>query len=118
MIRIITKSPPFAHSPPLFRRSNILTLVNVHRHEICKFIHNDLHSNNRFEFRARNSVHNHVTRSNTHLSLPQPRSNTLRNSIFYDGLQVYNNIPNDLKSISSSNSFKNTLKFHLLNLNN
>lgn len=114
VIRYIEGANRFAHSEPLFKTNKILKLEEIKTIEICKFIFNDLNFGHRFDFSARNVTFEHNTRYNSHLSLPQPRINSFKNSIFYDGIKLFNTLPQYLKQYDNKASFKIYLKIMLL----
>ena len=115
-IRIMTKSLKYAHTGPIFKSLKILKLEDITKLEMCKFISQDLNNLNNFNFRPRSTVHQHNTRYNSQLVLPFPRNNIMLNSVFYKGLQLYNGLPDDFKSIFDKNMFKVKLKTYLLSL--
>jgi hypothetical protein len=53
------------------------------------------------------------TRSANLLRIPQFLTNQAQRSVFYKGLETYNSLPNDLKSIASISLFKSRLKAHV-----
>ena len=48
------------------------------------------------------------------LRLPQCRLNIFKNSIFFEGAKLWNNLPYEIQSIISQNLFKKSLKQYLL----
>jgi hypothetical protein len=58
-------------------------------------------------------IHNHYTRNRANFYLPIPRTNYLKNSLFFTGLNDFNNLPPGIKNQSSLVGFKKTLKIHL-----
>ena len=114
IIRIINGKNYIHPTENLFKNSNILKLKDVSNHEMGKFIHSDLNYGHHFNLSPRSNIHNHETRNRHQLSLPQPRSNILLNSFFYQGVQYYNNIPDIIKSSTSKKMFKNKLKYQIL----
>jgi hypothetical protein len=53
------------------------------------------------------------TRSAHLLRVPQFRTNQAQRTIFYSGLELYNSLPNELKSTLSTSAFKIRLKTHV-----
>ena len=117
-IRILAKSGHYDHSEPLFKSLNVLKVNDIRYLEMAKFVFIDKTGKNCFDFQTREAIHSYSTRNNTDLILPQPRTNILRNSIFYEGLRFFNDLPTDMKSAHDVFKFKNSLKFHLLSLYN
>ena len=116
IIRLINCSGKIDHSEPLFRKSYILKLEDLISLEMAKFMFRDLRSaNSHFNFQLRNSFHHYNTRNHSSIALPQPRSAILRNSIFFRGPSIYNDLPENIKSAPTLNSFKYLLKTHYVN---
>ena len=113
-IRLLSNSSWLDHTSPLFNRLKILKLCDIKVLESTKFIHSDIIQNNFFNFTAANSIHHHHTRNRSNFLLPQPRTNILRNSVFFNGLKLYNDLPANIKCATSKDSFKYHLKKHLL----
>ena len=110
-IRVINRAGYVDHSEPLFKKSFILKFEDLHKLEMCKFIFKDLcDCNEHFNFTPISSSHGYGTRNNLHLSLPQPRINILRNSVFFKGINLYNQLADSIKSAPSRFSFKSQLK--------
>ena len=63
------------------------------------------------------SVHNHSTRfaSADNLSVLKPRTNYLKRSISCKGVQLWNNLPCDIKNSNIIHVFKSLCKNHILN---
>ena len=63
-----------------------------------------------------NTVHGHDTRGsrNGQLVLPCPKSNSLKRSLIYRSLSLWNDLPRHLCSINSKLTFKKHLRFHLI----
>ena len=115
IVRLITGSPFRAHTNPLFSRLAMLKLEDIKKLEMCKFIYNNLDEENFFNFSTRSSVHSHDTRNRSQLNLPQPRSNLLLNSIFFEGIRVFNDLNSDVKMSCDVQSFKYKMKRDFLN---
>ena len=115
IVRLITGSPFRAHTNPLFSRLAMLKLEDMKKIEMCKFIYNNLDEENFFNFSTRSSVHSHDTRNRSLLNLPQPRSNLLLNSIFFEGIRVFNDLDSDVKMSCDVQSFKYKMKRDFLN---
>ena len=92
----------------------ILKLEDIKYLEVNKFIHTDLFFNNFFGFTSRSDVHNYNTRQHLRLNLPQARINTFQKSLFCKGLEMFNGLPEGIKSVESKSGFKIALKKHIL----
>lgn len=54
-------------------------------------------------------IHDHFTRNNDHLYISRTNKTSSMNSLFFKGLNNYNQLPNDIKNSSSVNRFKSRL---------
>ena len=98
IIRIISNSNRLDHLELLFKRLNILQLYDLRRFEMSKFVYEDLFYEKQFNFTSRNSVHTHGTRNSQLLAYPHPRFNILLNSVFYQRLKIFKEIPAAIRS--------------------
>ena len=108
LIRIITKESYLAHTPPLFHKTKILRISDVHKFVIAQMgFHSDLVSNHL-------PIHSYSTR-NSHLLRPEfQRLKICQNSISYELPSLWNSLPNHLKQIDKFNRFKFELKEYLI----
>lgn len=60
------------------------------------------------------NISNRTLRNSQDFRLPNFRLDITRNSIFYEGLKLFNNLPNHLKEIESQNVFKNKCKQYIM----
>ena len=51
------------------------------------------------------------------LCLPQPRTNSMKKSLAFNGPQVWNSLPNELKEINSLKTFQNKIASHIFKTN-
>lgn len=61
-----------------------------------------------------NSTSNRNLRNAQDFRLPNFKSDITRNSIFYEGLKLFNNLPNELKETMSLLTFKYKCKEHIM----
>ena len=47
------------------------------------------------------------------LSLPKPRTNNMKNSFMYDGAQLWNSIPKEIRESKTLSSFRNKIAAHI-----
>ena len=113
VLRLISKSPKYSHTDPIFKSVNLLKLEDVVKLEMCKFISVDIKNFDNFGFTPRSVIHGYETRQNSNLNLPIAQNNLLLNSVFYKGIKMYNELPPTIK-ILNKNQFKTALKFDLL----
>ena len=114
VVRFIAGVGRFEHSEPIFKKINILKLCDVKNLETAKFIFSDIGHNRFFSFENRSHIHSYSTRNNLNFVLPHPRTDLMRNSVFYTGLKDFERISMEIKNSTSKNSFKTKLKTSLL----
>jgi len=89
--------------------TNVLKLPDLFRHKIAKLIHKLLRNNhppNFFKFFIKtNKIHNRTTRlaSNEHaLYIPRYKTEKLQRSFKYQGVKVWNSLPDSLKKLQAN----------------
>lgn len=90
---------------PLFVREQILTVPCIFILEVASLIFGkfrDFSREDRYNFR------NHT------LPLPIPKLQLTKHSVIYEGIKIFNNLPNDIKSITGYRGFRVQLKRYLL----
>ena len=100
--------------PEAYTNLNILSINNLNKLELTKFVHK-IKSNtvpDTFVGAVSNPTHHHVTRSVTggNLALPQPRTEKGKTTIKYKGTQAWNSLPVSLKVITNTKTFVYELK--------
>lgn len=63
-----------------------------------------------------NEIHERNTRNRHEIRLPDIRTESARKCIFYNGIKLYNDIPNEVKNATSLNIFKKRLAMHIREL--
>ena len=101
-----TNGPPI-HSLPLFNELNILTIFDIFKLEIIKFVHDSLNKNNPNQFHNYfsypSNLHNTLSNRQNNLNIPQVRTTTYGlKSIKYSGAIIWNDIPFTIRNIISS----------------
>ena len=110
VMRIITNSDFDAHTQPLFKMLNILSLTDLSKFIIASFMYKATHSNNSIM----QPMHNHQTRHQLSLYIPRPKLTLFKHSLMYLGPKLWNDIPSTLKQSKSLSCFKEKLKHHIL----
>jgi len=59
-------------------------------------------------------VHNVNTRNRNNFRLPFYRTDQDQNNLYYKGLKLFNELPDDIKNCTSTNEFKTKLYQHTL----
>ena len=97
IIRLIANVGQYAHTDPLFKQFSILKLTDVKKLEECKFIAADLNIHNNFGFEFGSDIHSYSTRNSDAIILPQPTTDVLKRSVFYEGVKCFNELSSDIK---------------------
>ena len=109
-IRIISRADYLAHTDPLFFNNGILKVKDLYKHSIASYIY----CNQQLLEDYRN-IHDYPTRLNNTLRTPNVRLRSTEQSFYYNAIQIWNNIPETIKSCTSISSFKFNYKNYLLN---
>ena len=117
-IRTISKSPFDAHTGPIFKELNILSLHNIYLAQIGKIM---------FQYKAgllpacfenifllRSQIHVHNTRNANYFSLPKCKTNIRLFSFQYQGPKFFNSLSHEIQNLPNIASFKHKLKLFLL----
>lgn len=95
---------PFRYNTKnLYINFKIMPLESIYKYQVSVYIHQVIqgarHSNITFTYR--NSIHEHNTRHRDDLELAKVTTEKAKNSIFFKGVQVYNKIPRDVRSLNT-----------------
>ena len=81
---------------------------------MCKFTHRVFFITNFFDLTPRSAVHSYNTRFNSDIALTTVRTTTSTKLVLYRGVQMYNNLYDELKNICNTDKFKRYLNSYLL----
>ena len=112
IIRIMTDSDFCAHTQPLFKYLNILTLTDISNYNIASYMYKQVQTNQC----DTQPVHSYNTRNQSSLQIPKHKLTLFTHSLLYLGRKTWNNIPNIIKQSSSLYSFKKSYKKYLISL--
>ena len=123
IVRIITDSPYRAHTAPIYKELNILTINDICKLEVAKkmycFHHQpSLEKNIDLPITSIQKTHHYNTRqsSNNDYFLPRKRTESGKKSFSFIGPKIWQEIPTQLKQSNLSfNVFKKKLKQHFIN---
>lgn len=108
-IRYICALPHDAHCRDYFRRLKILTVPSLYVLEVC------LHIKKRAALLRRlGSDHSYNTRCRQNFSLPQHRTCRYETKPSYQGMKLFEKLPDHIRDEISTTSFKSKLKLHLI----
>lgn len=112
IVRIITCSSRFAHTTPLFRNLKLLKLNDIIKLQTSIFVYNALNvfsSNCGLQYVAQHVL----SRRPGTLRVPLCRTSFAQRSITYRGTSYWNDLPHNIRTSTSLNTFKLRLKCSL-----
>ena len=102
----------------LFRKFKILKLEDIHLFYVSVYMFRILRMNEcptlQSDLNLKHPDHSHSTRYRSNLVVPFPRVNTVKINYKYQFVKIWNNLPNELKCISSLRIFKRMLTSYIL----
>ena len=120
IVRIITNSNYDAHTLPLLHQYSILRLDDIHSLQLGLFmysIENSLYANTFLNMFFKNSqFHSYPTRHSTNFRPKLCRTNIKKFTLTSQGPNLWNSLPNDIKTTPTFSSFKIKLKKHMTSL--
>src|SRR6218665_2083595 len=119
LLGLYVTCPVFLVQRPVFCKLNLLTLNNINKYQILLFMfryhHSLLPKTINIHFQTGSQIHGHYTRFSHHYRSHYARINTKEFSIHCIGPVLWNNLPEEVKTLYSINSFKYHLKQLLIN---
>ena len=112
IIRILTNSGFFDHTHQLFKEEGMLKLFDINKIQIALHMYKLVNTGN-IPFHSL-PHHNYPTRTRSNLRTPIHNLTLFQHSLSYSGPVIWNSIPDQIKLLPTSTSFKNQLKQHLL----
>lgn len=101
----------------IYKDTKILNISQTYVYNTCilirKIIYKDIHSH--ITFTKRSEVQKRLTRQANNILLRPPRTLYGKKNIIYEGAQLYNQLPKDVKDAKSMLVFKRALKQYILN---
>ena len=118
-LRAITNSHPSTPSQPLFQKLQLLTVFDICKLQTASFMYMYTHKllPSVFDdmFKYTRDIHLYNTRQTGNLYLPLLRYVTSQRSVKYQGVHVWNSVPEEMRLCPSLASFKRRYKIYLLN---
>ena len=109
-IRIISKVGFYEHTEPLFNEHKVLTVPKIYNYNCAKFIYqcynNNTYSNFKDKLKTNSEYHGYNTRSKHLLRKPRQRLSKFTHSFVYNGIELWNLLPERVKTVNSFDSFK------------
>ena len=108
-IRTISRAGYFDNTEPLFKARQILKFKDLYKHSTACYIFKNQNLLNSF---AR--AHDHNTRNRNLLLPPLERLRSTNQSVIFNGVSIWNNIPENIKLCRTLNNFKYKYRKYLL----
>ena len=108
-IRLISGAAYFDHTEPLFFQNKILKLDDLYKHSIACYAYKNPETLNEFQ-----RDHRFNTRYRDLLLPPLERLRSSQQSVVYNAVVIWNDIPNSIKECPSLVSFKFQYRKYLL----
>ena len=108
-IRAINCLPYASHTNEFFKSMNLLKIEDLYNQRVLLYMYkSDL-------THATEPNHNYATRNAYNIVLPRFNRSRSQCTIFYKGIILWNNLPEDIKIIRRENTFKSSVKALLIN---
>ena len=118
-IRAITKTNHLTHTQQLFKKLKILNIFYINKLQLASFMFSyskQLLPNNFHDYFEYNSnINKYKTRNSNKMYVPFYNFNFSRTTVSFKGPQLWNELPNVLKEISTVLVFRKKYKCYLLN---
>lgn len=100
----------------IYKETKLMTLSQIYKYNTCILVHKLIHKNihSKITFTKKGQTQKRITRRMNNICLRPPRTNYGRKNILYEGAELYNKLPNDIKEIQSFTLYKKTIKHHIL----
>ena len=96
------------HTNEFFKNMETLKLQDIYKHRLLVYMFKNK------DFTAHSDIHSYNTRHRHDLVLPLYNRARSQSSFLYQGIQVWNSIPPEVRNIPYEGAFKNTVKNLLL----
>ena len=104
-IRAINCLPYNSHTNDYFKSMNFLKLEDIYKQRALYFIFNST------SIPTHQDIHDHNTRHSNNIVLPQFNRAKTQSTIFYRGITLWNDLPQNIKDLRYKGVFMNSLKF-------
>lgn len=118
IIKLLFHLPYSTPTSIVYKKTKLMSLSQMYKYNTCilikKILAKDSHSQIIFTKKAQ--FQTRKMRSANNISLYRPRTNYGTKNILFEGVKMYNSIPNDIKGSQSLSLFKNKLKCHIMDM--
>ena len=108
-IRVICNAGFLDHTQPLFFNKSILKIDDLYKHSLGCYLYSNQDLLASYVY-----SHNYPTRNRDQFLAPIPRLRSTEQSVIYNAINIWNDIPDDIKACTTKQNFKYHYKKHLL----
>ena len=117
-IRIICKAGYLDHTDPLFSKLNLLKVQDIYDLSCAKFLY-QCHNSNIYSYfltklKKNSDYHKYETRNRNKVRKPVSRLQQFDNSFIYNGVELWNKIPESVQNVANLQLFKIKIKILIL----
>lgn len=113
VIKILFGYDRLTHTQTLYRDTKIHNIKQTYALNTCTLIKKILDGHIHTKISLTKKTYNHNLRNTDKLELHLPRTEYGKRSILYNGANMYNNLPNDIKENHTMSMFKSKLKQYI-----
>lgn len=117
LVKVLFHYPFLTSTKKIYKETNLLNITQSYIYFTCllirKILTNDIHSE--IKFTKKRQIHKMTLRSANDIVLRAPRTNYGKKTILFEGGQLYNKLPKNIKEAKSMYSFKKLLKQYISN---
>ena len=114
IVRVMSFKGKYEHTGPLFYMNNMLTIDKINEYMSLIYVFKKLQINNPVFQRCIPMQYNTRLGNSLSLVVPNITSNHSRQSVRWVGSQCWNSLPQKIRECNTLNTFKLSLKLHLL----
>jgi hypothetical protein len=94
----------------LYDQCKIMKLQQLHKCNKCLLMKKKITNIIKTNMNIKLKTHTHSLRNRNKVELITPRTNYAKKTILFEGVQLFNGLPNDFKLCKDVNAFKNKLR--------
>lgn len=113
IIKVLFHYPFRTATIQLYNKTKIFNLNQIYIYNTCILIKKILTKTIKSNLVLNIKTNKHNLRKQNKLKLITPRTNYGRKTILFEGVQLYNNLPESIKKCKSVETFKSKLKIHI-----
>lgn len=118
IIKLLFHYPYLSSCTKVYKETKLMTLQQLYKYHTCilvrKVLNKTIHTS--ITLTQTKHVTKRLTRRASYLVLPKVRTKYGKRMFTFEGAQIFNKLPSDIKSVKSLGAFKSKLAQHILNL--